>query len=1347
MNQHKLVYFIIVALLCPLILLADNYVIINQVSYDTSLSEDAAPAHNGEFVELYNAGMDEVNLEGWQLKGGMSSEVWTFTSANIIPSGGYLLVACRRGATNQFQLSDWYTGAFNKPVVYQNKIILANTGEIVTLCNAANDTIDQMYYDGTSHKTNPDRLYAENENNLAGDSCVSLHRTWVEFDADGKVVPGTSQWQTATVSFSENMLPHNSYHEDYLLGEQSLPTGENYVLSVVPLDPTMRIDINDGRISVSSSVRYQAALTYLDGLDREEQTLALNASPCKQDIVSAVEYTGKRKVFRQWLPIAMNTEGQRTPLSELTAQVQSDYADNRPFTEMQYEPSSLRRITKRYLPGEDYHEPHGASESYDIYNGFEPVRVYSIVNDSILETTGENYPPHSLYKTATTDEDQKSITVYTNQLGQTVMEKRADNCTYYVYDEMRRLRYVLPHAAQSKLTNGEYAPDNTTLRATAYRYRYDARGNTIYKRLPGCEPQYIVYDQAGQLVLSQNGNQRRTHTWTMYTYDALGRNTLIKEIETQDTHSDLIETFANQWQVADYGNVVRILSVNYYDNYDYLTALPAAKKDSLQFAQESGYGIPYENATGLLTGTRVYDLSDNQYTITAYYYDSKGRVVQSRSARNTGGYTITNTEYLFDGSVAKQQTEHRHGEDITREHYRYTYDHTGRPLKTLYRLNNDAEITLSSFSYDSIGRLVQNLLSDSQDTIRYSYDMRNRLKETSSKHFSERLYYADHPSEDVTPCFNGNISAIHTAWLDTVNTYAYAYDMQNRLLSSKRLTANSTSKSESFGYDAEGNISSLKRYSGNRLIDDLVFDYGNDGNQLLSVTDAGEDADLYSTIEYHNADTPVDTTMCYDANGNLIWDMDRGITAIRYNILNLPDTILFTNGNRIVNHYDAAGHKYKSIVYTVPATAVTASYDMEHAAFDPDSMEYRITEYAGNIETIYTPRDTTRRIFNTIGYRADNAYYYFIKDHLGNICAVVNATADTVVQRTMYYASGVPMAQSWGRDTQPYLYNGKEFIESHGWNTYDYGFRGYYAPTGRFTSIDPLAEQTPWQSPYAYAGNNFINNIDWMGLSGMSTSTLHWVAVDQDDNILGLDLNSPDQGVYVVDDDKWDGTYWDLLRYELIGNHVGLGAGWGIGMNIRGRYDKSGGGYYNTAWGRNVAYGTTPRKDANLLVDIFRTEPSLVLIAMMSLSEDIASGLFKGILWDSHFTYNKQALQLLSRTDRLGVFIIKNAPTIISAGMIGYNMYTEGFTPNNIGNAVVTALTTYLTNVAMESGITGVATTIGTGATFALGAGVIAAEVYSAWYGLTTITNAINTQCGNYDFFGDLYLNGSSWGN
>jgi len=205
--------------------------------------------------------------------------------------------------------------------------------------------------------------------------------------------------------------------------------------------------------------------------------------------------------------------------------------------------------------------------------------------------------------------------------------------------------------------------------------------------------------------------------------------------------------------------------------------------------------------------------------------------------------------------------------------------------------------------------------------------------------------------------------------------------------------------------------------------------------------------------------------------------------------------------------------------------APSIGYEMAHYTFETDSIEYHVTEYNGNVETYYTPRDTTIRIFNTIGYWADSAYYYMVKDHLGNICAVVNANTDTVVQRTMYYASGVPMAQSWGRDTQPYLYNGKEFIESHGWNTYDYGFRGYYAPTGRFTSIDPLAEQTPWQSPYDYANNNPINNIDWMGLSGMTNFTnenvVHYIVIGPQGEYLG-GVDNDDMGIYIDPDGIWN---------------------------------------------------------------------------------------------------------------------------------------------------------------------------------------------------------------------------------
>jgi|GEM_PF-5336990 len=138
----------------------------------------------------------------------------------------------------------------------------------------------------------------------------------------------------------------------------------------------------------------------------------------------------------------------------------------------------------------------------------------------------------------------------------------------------------------------------------------------------------------------------------------------------------------------------------------------------------------------MLTGIRIYDLSEkDHYTSISYFYDARGRVVQSRSAHNTDGHrTATSTEYLFDGSLAQQLKEQGTENDLVREHYRYTYDHAGRAKSVHYQLNNDAEIILSVFSYDSIGHVAQNLLHDNRDAIRYSYDMRNMLTEIRSNH-------------------------------------------------------------------------------------------------------------------------------------------------------------------------------------------------------------------------------------------------------------------------------------------------------------------------------------------------------------------------------------------------------------------------------------------------------------------------------------------------------------------------------------------------------------------------------------------------------------------------------------
>lgn len=157
------------------------------------------------------------------------------------------------------------------------------------------------------------------------------------------------------------------------------------------------------------------------------------------------------------------------------------------------------------------------------------------------------------------------------------------------------------------------------------------------------------------------------------------------------------------------------------------------------------------------------------------------------------------------------------------------------------------------------------------------------------------------------------------------------------------------------------------------------------------------------------------------------------------------------------------------------------------ATISTDNSSFRRygTLYNANVEYTlnYNGSRTPLRVHNTEGY-ADTSgnLHYYRKDHLGNIREVWMLTQG-VRQSTRYYASGLPCYDA-DNDSylQPYKFGGKEFIETHRYDSYDFHARMRMGAVPVFETPDPLVEIRPWLSPYVFCSNNLVNRTDPTGL-------------------------------------------------------------------------------------------------------------------------------------------------------------------------------------------------------------------------------------------------------------------------
>ena len=633
----------------------------------------------------------------------------------------------------------------------------------------------------------------------------------------------------------------------------------------------------------------------------------------------------------------------------------------------------------------------------------------------------------------TTDEDLNVSYTFTDEMGHVVLTRQMKGSethdTYYVYDDKSNLCFVLQPMYQSSANLDLYA----------FQYKYDGRNRCIWKKLPGAGYMEMVYDNADRLVFSQDGNQRAltSGNWTYYKYDGLNRLT------EQGTCTNKVTTSGTN-----------VLVQHFYDSYAFRSQ---AGFNNSNFPDDAS-----GNGKGALTASVATVLGSSNKIYTAYYYDIKGRVVKTVQSNPLGGYDVAATVYTFTNKPATVTHTHTASGKTTRtEVYTYSYDHADRLLKVEHTLGG-TKITLADYAYDNLGRLQSKSLHGSAtNKLTYAYNVRGWLTGISGSKFTQNLYYNN---GNGTAKYNGSISSM--TWKagneSTVRGYKFTYDGLDRMLNATYgetagISTNANRFSENVtGYDKNGNIKTLQRYgqtaaSGYGLIDNLTFTLG--GNQLTRVDDAVATSAYNNGFEFKDGVKQANEYN-YNSNGNLTKDLNKGITNISYNCLNLPSVVTFSDGSTITYTYAADGTKLKTVHKTGSTTTTT--------------------DYCGNV--VYE-NGVQKLLLTDEGYvtLSDSKYHYYLKDHQGNNRVVINQSG-TVEETNHYYPFGGVFASAG--NVQPYKYNGKEYDGKKGLNWYDYGARMYDAALGRFMTVDPLAEKYYPMSPYGYCLNNPIKFID-----------------------------------------------------------------------------------------------------------------------------------------------------------------------------------------------------------------------------------------------------------------------------
>lgn len=943
-------------------------------------------------------------------------------------------------------------------------------------------------------------------------------------------------------------------------------TSENYIKTTVYKKPT-----SQGSVSTENPEEAAIQVTYFDGLGRPIQKIAYKQSGNGKDLVTHIEYDDFGRQAIEYLPIEND---QTLNYHSIDAGAVYSYysapvypgmeVTGYPFSEKLFETSPLNRVLKQSAPGDDWKMGGGHEVGFDYQTNQEhEVRLFTVGSSGSFMDNNMFYNVHTLYKTITKNENwisgkNNTTEEFKDNEGHVVLKRtynQEPHDTYYVYDDYGNLAYVIP-----PLVDLNQPLSNSVLDGLCYQYRYDYRNRLIEKKLPGKQWEFIAYNSQDMPVATgpvQSPWGADEWGWLITKYDIFGRvvYTAWSRAEVNHVHRELIEaSLVSNWYEAysaqtisidgimvNYTNAtspngIKLLTVNYYDNYNYANA------PTLPTSVESEPVLT--NVKSLATGTWVRILDDpssNTGELSYTLYDSKARAIRTHKDLFTEGFTQTDSKLDFTGKAKYTVTTHKRksSDALLTVLDTYTYSPQDRLEIHTQQINNLPVETIVKNAYTDLGQLIRKDLGT--DPVNFTplqredfkYNVRGWLTGINDignltvgsdpeDFFAFRINYNEDTltpqSLPATKLYNGNIA--ETYWRsstdDVLRNYNYSYDHLNRLTTAvyqkpDNAVAPTNMYNENMSYDKNGNIQHMQRNGdydsdvyGAIEIDNLdyVYDTGKK-NQLMIVTDNSNSPKGFKDDTLGNREGNYDYD--YDANGNMIRDDNKGITGITYNHLNLPVEIMFGTGDKIKYLYDAVG---KKVTKTVTAGATEVATDYLDGYQYTDGLLNFFPHAEGYVNVTYCPACQTQ-----FQYRFNYVYQY--KDHLGNIRVSFGydqkAEALKIIEENHYYPFGLKHTKyNTGKNKyepdeefpelmklkqlapgetvlNKYKFLGQERQDELGLNWDSFRHRNYDYAIGRFMGIDPISEDYFSISTYQFAHNNPVWKIEIEGLEGQPT--------------------------------------------------------------------------------------------------------------------------------------------------------------------------------------------------------------------------------------------------------------------